>query len=227
MLKNFKKIIVTVPLLMGTLLVANSAYASATSGNFNLAPTNNSELLSSDRISNDDTILRLSDNTYVHGKVTLYNILDLNNSVISLDTDNNALAKKAGDIRNGEAIEPLEATNSHTKGTKPPVQLLNLGTGAYASGKWPVSGGKWYYTDYAYQAVPSAPGKSLYFSAEFDSMLAGDSEDWNNTNNTGVGAGVFIGAGQGTEVIPGIGTALACWSWSPGANSGYLIYNTH
>lgn len=225
-MKNWKKLLVIAPLLLGTIIISSNANANATTGEITTEKITQDSKLPFDRIKNEDSILRVSENTYIHGQVAIYDLLDMNNPILELDSDNNILSKKAEDIRNGDQLISVTTHKQTRDRSTPPSQTMSLGTGAYATGNWS-TGNYWHYADYAYQAAPAGPGKSLYFTSAGDSMLAGDSEDWNNTHNTGVGHGVFINAGGGTEVIPGVGYTLSCWSWGPASGSKYMIYNTH
>lgn len=183
------------------------------------------EVLPFSGIKDSDSIIKLSGDVYVHGEVTISNLEDINNPIIKLDSNNNALAKTAGEIRNGKTLEEIKVVSKQLRDrNSPPTQVISLGYGAYSTADWS-SGDFWHYTDYAFQASPVGVGKYLYFQSYGDSMLAGDSEDWNATHNTGVGHGVWLDPKQGSEINSSIGSTLACWSWGPKPGSSYFVRN--
>lgn len=118
----------------------------------------------------------------------------------------------------------------------PPTQMMNLRYGASASETW-TGGNYWHFASYAYQPVPVTNARSgLRFYSYYDQMLAGDSEDWNNTYRTGRGHGALIHDSfpvpiERGEQVFGIGNILSCWSYNPFVNGGfgssyYIVENT-
>lgn len=209
--------------------------ASATEGPSSRIQKSNSSLKDS------DTVVEISGGVLVHGEISIYDISNPDEPVLTLNTDDNQKAKTMKEVNNGAKLETVQVpeTNSLSQfdgiqkiqeragdRNTPPTQLMKLGSGAEASGTW-TTGNYWHYTPYAY--APTS-GKSLHFWTWLDSMLAGDSEDWNNTHRTGVGYGVYIPSNYEASypdkwVIAGVGNVLACWSWGPRAGATWRVTN--
>lgn len=90
--------------VLGITLVSQAlpATATATSGNME------KKLNQSNIFKDTDTIVELSSGVRVHGKVEIYNMSDLTKPILSLDTDKNAFAKKAGEVKNGAKLDVIQ-----------------------------------------------------------------------------------------------------------------------
>jgi hypothetical protein len=223
-MRKMNKTLLLLAMSVISLSIGSHAKASAQIGETKSVEPSTETILPFSGIKDTDSIIKVSGDVYVHGKVTISNLLDINNSVIELDSDNNALAKTVRDVRNGEKLKTIKTFNQTRDRNSPPVNVMSLGYGGYSTADWS-SGDYWHYTDYAFQASPVGIGKYLYFESYGDSMLAGDSEDWNATHDTGVGHGVWLDPKVGTEINSNIGSTLACWSWGPKAGSSYFVRN--
>ncbi|MGY3712110.1 hypothetical protein [Lactococcus petauri] len=181
-----------------------------------------------------DTIVKLSSGALVHGKVSIANISDPDKIIFSIDTDKDSRARTVADIKKGVSLETVKTPDvpSLRDRTTPPTQLMNLGEDSSSTLHWTAGGGIWRYAAYAYQPVPVTTAvKGLCFHAYHDTMLAGDSQDWNDTYNTGVGHGVFCYTNEQASYVSQWVTSnlgsniLSCWSWSPAAGSYYTVKN--
>ncbi|MBL3716249.1 hypothetical protein GHK52_05395 [Lactococcus garvieae] len=185
-----------------------------------------------------DTIIELSSGIRVHGEITIYDMVNPDKPILSINTDHNSKAKILEEIEAGAGLDPIQVPDSKFisqfdilslktgDGNIPPTQLMRLGSGAYVRGHW-TTGNYWHYAPYGYAPIS---GKALHFWAWSDSFLAGDSEDWRNTYNTGVGHGVYVhsiyeGSYPDIWVQAGVGQVLSCWSWGPKSGSNYEISN--
>lgn len=184
-----------------------------------------------------DTVVELSSGVQVHGQIEIYEMSNPNQPILSLDTDKDTRAKKYGDIKRGAKPNIVQVPKSGLEpfvrvivSNVPPTQLMNLRKGAWASESWG-GGYYWHFASYAYQPVPVVNEKrTLHFNSSGDSMLAGDSWDWNNTYRTGIGYGETIPESEGvwypvTSHAPG--NILSCWSYNPATNrmADYTVTN--
>lgn len=201
-----------------------------------------SQKSSGETVKDTDTVVELSSGVRVHGEIEIYDMSEPEKPILSIDTNRNSKAKTIAEVKKGAKLEPVQVPDTNYLSqfdgiqrtqervvrdrNTPPTQLMKLGSGARAAGGW-TTGNYWHYTPYAY--APTS-GKALHFWTWLDSMLAGDSEDWNNTHRTGVGYGVYIPSNYEASypdkwVVAGVGNVLACWSWGPRAGSTWEVTN--
>lgn len=227
-MKKIRKIVIIFVCFVICIWAGNHVRAKAIgypTKNENITNVENS-MLPYDKIKDDDTVLKISGDVYIHGEVTIYDSLDKSKVVMTLNSDTDSRAKKARDIRNGVNIDTITVPTKSLRGYAPPTQLISLGVGASAAHPWRGQGlAKWEYSDYAYQPAPvTSATKPLYFASQNDSMRAGDSEDWTNTYNTGGNYGLLINNGSNLYVT-GIGNILACWTWNANIGASYYVGN--
>ncbi|MGV8956171.1 hypothetical protein [Lactococcus lactis] len=165
-----------------------------------------SEILNNNKVKDSDTLLKISGDVYIHGKAT---IIENNEVIASLDSDNNPDAKSIRELKSGSNLKTVNINLKSADRATPPVQVIKLGVQSYAEGVWDVNAGlPLHYTQYAYETTnPSVD--LLYWESFRDSMYIGGSEVWNSPTS-----GTVVYGGQGTYIRP-LYNSSAVWTYSP------------
>lgn len=164
-----------------------------------------SEILNNNKVKDSDTLLKIPGDVYIHGKAT---IIENNEVIASLDSDNNPDAKSIRELKSGSNLKTVNINLKSADRTTPPVQVIKLGVQSYAEGVWDVNHAGIHYTPYAYETTnPSVD--LLYWESFRDSMYIGGSEVWNSPTS-----GTVVYGGQGTYIRP-LYNSSAAWTYSP------------
>lgn len=164
-----------------------------------------SEILNNNKVKDSDTLLKIPGDVYIHGKAT---IIENNEVIASLDSDNNPDAKSIRELKSGSNLKNVSINLKSADRATPPVQVIKLGVQSYAEGVWDVNHAGIHYTPYAYQTTnPSVD--LLYWESFRDSMYIGGSEVWNSPTS-----GTVVYGGQGTYIRP-LYNSSAAWTYSP------------
>ncbi len=164
-----------------------------------------SEILNNNKVKDSDTLLKIPGDVYIHGKAT---IIENNEVIASLDSDNNPDAKSIRELKSGSNLKTVNINLKSADRTTPPVQVIKLGVQSYAEGVWDVNHAGIHYTPYAYETTNPAVDL-LYWESFRDSMYIGGSEVWNSPTS-----GTVVYGGQGTYIRP-LFNSSAAWTYSP------------
>lgn len=201
-----KKLIILTSILLSTILGKNIAMADTTT---QYSTQERMQTVLSN-FKDSDKILKLSTNVYVHGKVSISDLSRNSKGPLNLDSNSDPRAKSVKDVKEGSLLEEIQVPQSPLGVLAAPTQIMNLGVGAGASGRWVPLVTGYQYTPYTYQPVPLGTSDLLRWSAYWDSIYIGGSERWHNPTS-----GIVVTRFTDRYIGDAAGNISAAWTQYP------------